>query len=191
MRPVFIYLWIAFFCNLISDGMWLFLDIFPKGYLSNTIFYNIQSLSRFICFAVFFFILKQQDYRWLQKLLVIVFSVITLFYFGFIDSFFNKNYISSDLMSGESFFLMFFCMLYYLAILKSDTPQFSQQKDFWVVTGISLFAVVNFFVFLLYKPLLEENRALANKIWDVHNYAYIIFILFITKAIYVPFTNKH
>lgn len=191
MRPVFIYLWISFFCNLISDGMWLFLDIIPKGYRSNTIFYNIQSLSRFICFAVFFFMLKQKDFRWLQKILVIVFSFITLFYFSFIDSFFNKNYISSDMMSGESFFLLFFCMLYYLSILKSDTPRFRQRKDFWVVTGICIFAVLNFFIFLFYKPLLEENRDLAEKIWTLHNIAFIIFILFITKAIYVPDTNKH
>lgn len=191
MKPVFVYLWIAFLCNIICDGMWLVLDYIPKEFRSNTVFYNIHSLSRFTCFAAFFLQLKQKDYQWLQKILIILFSIITLFYFSFIDSFFNKNYISSDMMSGESFFLLFFCMLYYLSILKSDIQQFSQRKDFWIITGISIFSVINFFIFLFYQPLLIENRNLAEQIWTLHNIAFIIFIIFITKAIYVPHTNKH
>jgi hypothetical protein len=191
MRPVLVYLWIAFFCNIISVSMMPLLPYLPKELRSNTIFYNIHSLARFICFASFFFQLGQTDFRWLQKLLVALFSLITVIYFSFFDNFFNKKYISSDMMSGESFFILFFCMLYYLSILKSDNPFFRQRKDFWVVTGICFYSVLNFFIFLFYKPLLIENKVLTDQIWTLHNIAFIIFILFLTKAIYVPDTNKH
>jgi hypothetical protein len=191
MQPVLIYLFIGFFCNIISVSMMPLLPYLPKELRSNTLFYNIHSLARFICFVIFFFRLEQYDYRWIQKILVALFTIIFIIYFSFFDSFFNKKYISSDMMSGESFFLLFFCMLYYLSILKGDTPRFRQRKDFWVVTGICLFDVLNFFIFLFYKPLLEDNAKLADQIWTMHNIAFIIFILFITKAIYVPDTNKH
>ncbi|CAN5184168.1 hypothetical protein BH20BAC1_BH20BAC1_14220 [soil metagenome] len=59
-------------------------------------------------------------------------------------------------------------------------------KDFWVVTGLSIYVVTNFFVFLFYTPMLNTNLNLAMKMWNVHNTAFILLCIFISKAIYAP-----
>jgi hypothetical protein len=75
-------------------------------------------------------------------------------------------------------------MLYYLAALKDDEKNLFYEKDFWVVTGLCFYVVVNFFVFLFYQPMITLDVKLAINIWNLHNVAFIIFCLFITKAVY-------
>jgi len=74
-------------------------------------------------------------------------------------------------------------MLYYLAELKEDDNLF-EGPHFWIVTGLSIYLVTNFFVFLFYAPMLSVDVNLAINIWNVHNIAFIIFCVFITKAFY-------
>jgi quinol-cytochrome oxidoreductase complex cytochrome b subunit len=52
-----------------------------------------------------------------------------------------------------------------------------------------MYVVINFFVFLFYVPMIDHNLALAINIWNVHNVAYIIFCLFITRALYATTGN--
>jgi hypothetical protein len=153
---------------------------------TNTIFYNSLSLTRFICFVVFFFSLKNVTLKKFYYWIVGIFSMIFFLYFSFIDSFFNPRHISSDLMTGEAFFLLCFCLLYYLSILREEPQSFWARKDFWVVTGISFFSAINFFLFLFYLPLLEESVKNAINIWRIYDIAFIVFILFLTKAFYLP-----
>ncbi len=63
------------------------------------------------------------------------------------------------------------------------------DKDLCAVTGLSIYVVASFFVFLFYVPMIKENPELANNMWDVNNVAYIILCIFITKAFYVPASN--
>ncbi len=62
-------------------------------------------------------------------------------------------------------------------------------NDFLVVTGLSIYVVFNFFVFLFYVPMITENPDLANNMWDVHNAAYIILCILTAKAFSMPFEN--
>ena len=94
-----------------------------------------------------------------------------------IDSF------SGNLLTVEAYLLLVYCMLYYFAELKDDENLFN-GPDFWVVTGLAIYLVTNFFVFLFYTPMLSVDAKLAVNIWNVHNIAFIIFCLFITKAFY-------
>ncbi len=191
MAPVITYIFLGLFFNLICDGMWLILEWLPERFRTNTIFYNLHSVSRFILFVTFFLKLKQPLYRTIQRFLIAAFIIIFIIYFSFFDSFFNTQHISSDLMTGEAFFLLFFSMLYYLSLMKEENPSFTYRKDFWVVTGLSIYMAVNFFLFLFYNPLLANNAKEAENIWNVHNGAYIIFILLISKALYVSDPDKH
>jgi hypothetical protein len=185
MKPVIIYIFLGFLFNLICDGMGEILEYIPPKYRTNTIIYNLNSVSRFILFVLFFFKLNQPFYLKIQRILVAIFILIFILYFNFIDSFFNTQHISSDLMAGEAFFLLFFSMLYYISLLNEENPSFQYRKDFWVTTGLSIYMAVNFFVFLFYNPLLNENELFAENIWTFHNAAYVIFILFLSKALYV------
>lgn len=157
---------------------------------TNVLFYNAHTLCRFVCFVVFFLSLKNDTFKKVYYGLLILFVFIFIIYFAFMDSFFNPNYISSDFMAGEAFFLICFCMLFYLSILREEPQSFWTRKDFWVVTGLCFFSTINFFLFLFYQPLLNESKESAIGIWDVFNISYIIFIIFITKAFYVPASDK-
>jgi quinol-cytochrome oxidoreductase complex cytochrome b subunit len=77
-------------------------------------------------------------------------------------------------------------MLYYLAILREGPQNFWGIKDFWVVTALSFFSTINFFLFLFYLPLLEESVKNAISIWRIYDIAFIVFIILLTRAFYVP-----
>jgi hypothetical protein len=86
---------------------------------------------------------------------------------------------------------LIYCMLYYLSELKDDSKNLFNVPDFWVVTGLSIYVVINFFVFLFYLPMIYVDQDLAVNIWNVHNIAFIIFCLFITKAFYGSHRYKY
>lgn len=125
----------------------------------------------------------------MKKIIPVIFIAFLIIDFGFFEDFFFHNHISGNLFSAEAFLLLVYCMLYYLSKLKDAEGNFSGSKDFWVVTGLSIYVVTNFFVFLFYVPMIKENSHLANNMWDVNNVAYIILCIFITKAFYVPASN--
>ena len=56
---------------------------------------------------------------------------------------------------------------------------------FVVVSGLAIYLVVNFFVFLFYVPMINQDIVLVLAIWNVHNAAYVILCLFITWAFYL------
>jgi NADH:ubiquinone oxidoreductase subunit 6 (subunit J) len=75
-------------------------------------------------------------------------------------------------------------MLYYLYKLGDDEVLITGEPDFWVVTGLAVYVVANFFVFLFYVQMIQVDSQLANRIWDVHNYAYMILCILTAKAFY-------
>ena len=90
----------------------------------------------------------------------------------------------SNLLAAEAYLLLIYCLLYYLSKLRAEDSDVSRGADFWVVTGLSIYVVVNFFVFLFYVPMIKFDSNLAERIWDVHNIAYIILCILITRAFY-------
>jgi hypothetical protein len=184
MRPVIAYLFIAMLINYTGNIIGDYWKILPAWMQSNTVLYNLHSMIRFICFSLFFIGLQQQGptklYKWLPLLSLLIF----ILNFSLIDDFFNPDSISGNLLAGEAYILLIYCMVYYLYKLRDDEMTITEEPDFWVVTGLAFYVVANFFVFLFYGPMLKQDVQLARNIWDVHNYAYIILCLFITKALY-------
>ena len=109
--------------------------------------------------------------------------------FSLFENFFNSASLSGNLLTVESYLLLIYCMLYYLFRLQDEDERIAGRKDFWIVTGLGLYVVFNFFLFLFYQPLLYENPVLAVQMWNVHNVAFIIFCILIAKAFYVPDSN--
>ncbi len=184
MKPVIVYFFIAMVINFSGNIITDFWRHLPDWMQSNTVFYNLHSMIRFVCFSLFFIGLKQKGltliYKWLPLLSLLIFAL----NFSLIDDFFNPDRLSGNLLAGEAYILLIYCMLYYLYKLKDDEILITQEPDFWVVTGLAIYVVVNFFVFLFYVPMLNYNIQLALDIWDVHNYAYITLCLLTAKAFY-------
>ena len=189
LQPVIIYLFAALLLNLSVDIIAEY-NQYHRGpdSLSNNPLYNIHSVIRFACFSYFFIRLRQSFYKKIKKIIPLVFIVFLIVDFRFEDFFF-RDHLSGNLFSAEAFLLLVYCMLFYLSKLKDEQGTLSGSKDFWVVTGLSIYVVTSFFVFLFYVPMIKENYHLANNMWDVNNAAYIILCIFITKAFYVPASN--
>ncbi|MEJ7828672.1 MAG: hypothetical protein WKF91_10760 [Segetibacter sp.] len=189
LKPVIVYLWLALLFNFIADIIGDFKRYFPAWIQSNNPLYNVHSLVRFACFSYFFISLKQSSTNAIQKIIPFLSLLFVLINFSFFENFFNPMHLSGDLLAVEAYLLLIYCMLYYLLRLKKDVEVISGGKVFWVVTGLSIYVVINFFVFLFYLPMIKLNPMLAGKMWTIHNIAYIIFCILIAKAFYVH--NKH
>ncbi|MEO8109044.1 MAG: hypothetical protein ABI594_03380 [Ginsengibacter sp.] len=190
LQPVIIYLFAALLLNLSVDILveYNHYHIGPES-ISNNPLYNIHALVRFSCFSYFFIRLRQTFYKKIKNIIPFVFILFLIIDFGFFEDFFFPAHLSGNLFSAEAFLLLVYCMLFYLSKLKDEAGALSGDKDFWVVTGLSIYVVTSFFVFLFYVPMIKENPHLANNMWDVNNAAYIILCIFITKAFYVPASN--
>lgn len=184
LRPVFYYLVIAFIlnavANIISNQKTIGINL---PWHSNTILYNIHSIARFVCFSYFFIRLRQNHYRSIKRIIPFIYILLVFLNFTLFDSLFNSNHISGNLLTAESYLLLIYCLLYYLSKLKDEVP-LSSGPDFWIVIGLSIYVVINFFVFLFYVPMIKENPVLANNIWSIHNVGYILLCLFIAKGFY-------
>jgi hypothetical protein len=184
VKPIIIYIWLALFINLCADIIDQFYKHLPNQFRSNTFLYDILSIVRFACFA-YFFILIQRSFLSLKKILALAFPLFIIINFYFFETFKLSNPISGNLLAAESLILLIYCMLYYLYLLGSEDNQLLANKDFWIVTGLSIYVVINFFVFLFYNPMFSQNQRLVVHLWSVHNIAYITLCIFIAKAFYV------
>jgi len=182
LRPIIIYLWLAFIINLVIDIIMVLRTYYPEW--TNNPLYNIHSVVRFVCFSFYFIQLPQSSFTKFKKVLAAVSVVFIVINFSFFENFFNYDSFSGNLLATEAYLLLVYCMLYYLSELKDDSKNLFNGHDFWIVTGLSVYVVINFFVFLFYLPMIDVDLDLAMNIWNVHNIAFIIFCLFITKALY-------
>lgn len=186
LKPVILYLWIALFLNVTGDLIADYKNNFSFLPRSNNVLYNIHSMVRFACFGYFFHTLNQNFKHWFNRIVNTLAFVFIIYNFIFIESFTNPNHLSGNLLATEAYLLLIYCLQYYLSQLRKEKGMIRRGKEFWIVTGLSIYVVANFFVFLFYVPLLKENMKLAEKMWNVHNIAYICLCIFIAKAFYVP-----
>jgi hypothetical protein len=132
---------------------------------------------------LYFLHLQKNSFIRLKKFLAMLAIAFLVVNFIFFENFFNPDTFSGNLLTVEAYLLLVYCMLYYLTELKDGENPFN-GPHFWVVTGLAIYLVTNFFVFLFYIPMVTVDVDLAINIWNVHNIAFIIFCLFITKAFY-------
>jgi hypothetical protein len=191
LKPIIIYLWLAFILNLSIDIIFLINVYYHKAVMSNNFLYNMHSVVRLVCFSLYFMQLPQATFTKFKKVLATVFLIFLVINFGFFENFFNYDSFSGNLLATEAYLLLVYCMLYYLSELKDDSKNLFKGPDFWVVTGLSIYVVINFFVFLFYLPMIDVDVDLAVNIWNVHNIAFIIFCLFITKGLYGSHRYKY
>ncbi len=190
LKPVIVYLWLALVLNFSGDIIIILKRHFPNWQQSNTPLYNIHSVIRFTCFSYFFITIKQPYFKTLKLILPLISLLFILIYFTFFADFFNPNNLSGALLSVEAYLLLVYCLQYYLAQLRQEDDVLTTGSVFWVVTGLSVYVVVNFFIFLFYVPMIKQNTVLAINMWNVHNIAYIFLCLFIAKAFYATDRNQ-
>ena len=188
VKEVIIYLWIALLLNTIIVIVsflpdYYNTDRFPFLLQNNNVEYNIHSIVRVFLFTLFFIRNNSQNLHFQKKVLLGLFGVFVIVNFSFFES--PVMLLSSRLFTVEAIVLLFFCIYYYLnSIIQEKNEKLYKQPVFWVVTGLSIYEAVNFFIFLLFTYLVKNYTVFAQNIWNLHNVSYIILCIFITKGFY-------
>jgi hypothetical protein len=161
-----------------------------KGhYWNNNVFYNLNSIARLLYFSWFFNLLHQRFMHRVKAIIPYGFIIFVLINFIFFENFIpKKNEIfSSRLLATEAALLLFYCLQYYIYLVIEDkTIELKKQQGFWIVTGLSFYVAVSFFIFLFYDYLTNASEKFAVNIWDVHNLAFIILCI----SIAIQFNQK-
>jgi hypothetical protein len=191
VKPILIYLLIAFFFNVIIDVTWKsrvlgiedwskkvfwWLYLGEKKRLYNTIFYNLFSFARVAIFAWFFLKINSQ-YKKIYTITLLLFILFYIINFGLFQ---NILVFSSRVLAFDAGILLVFCLSYFYKINLDDSiasPIALPQS--WVVTGLTLYTAVNFFIFFFYSYITDANKQYAKDIWNVHNFSYIMLNIFI------------
>lgn len=191
LKPVRIYVWIAIIISVLiivisKRNQWFGFPEHPNpSWLgSNNFLYNLHSVVRFLLFSWFFILLDQKILSRGKRLIPILFLLCFFINFIFFEDFFNYWSFSGRLLSIEATILLFYCLLYYMHMLRDDESSFRASPSFWVVTGLSIYVVVNIPIFLFYAALLKQFEDFTVGIWDIHNISFIIFCIFLAKAFY-------
>lgn len=175
-----------------EKNLWWWFDTDPetgkKDIFKNTIFYNLNSFARLIFFSMFF----QYFYPVFKKLnrfVPWIFLILMIINYTWFE---NVKDFSSRQHSVEAAILLFYCLLYfYKATLDDNIESPYSLPQSWLVSGLTLYTAINFFIFLFYKYLmsLPEFKKYAVEIWNVHNISFIFLNLFIAIAFYK--SKKH
>jgi hypothetical protein len=182
LKIIAVYLLTSFCINSIIDVSWRFNKCMPQGLQNNNFLYNIISVCR-VFFFVFFFmkttsILSKKVYTLFLVLYILLFSS----YFIFVADFFM---LSSLLHSVEALGLLALCILYFIKLIKSDEVFFGFDPYLIIISGLAIYESVNFFVFLFYSYLMNNNgEDFARVLWRVPNIIFFVFCLFIARAFY-------
>ena len=176
--PIRTFLYLALVIAIIVDLIW-FGRKMKWFYLDNNVFYNIISIIRLLAFSWFFSLISNE--RFIYKLCVGLFLLIAIIIFIF---FISPLEFNSPLLALEAAILLFYCIRYFYFVLRDEKGEMPTSKsEFWIVAGLCFYTAVNFFIFLFYHYLVKEYRGYAIQIWDVHNISFIIFCIFIARAL--------
>ncbi len=187
LRPVKYYIWIALLLNVSANIIWKqqVKWNFPHWLTTNNYLYNIHSIVRLLLFSWFFILLNQRFMHRVKAVLPVLFIVMVVINFRFYENFFNYMILSSRLLATEAAILLFYCLQYYIFLLIDDKNiVLKARSGFWVVTGLSFFVAASFFIFLFYGYIAKLDPIFAEKIWDVHNFTYIILCICIAVNFY-------
>lgn len=174
IKPVALYLIIALILNVSIDSIW-YANKYKIFVGNNNVFYNIHSLCRLLLFAWFFNYLGK-PFTKLNRFIPALFLIVALIVYVFYDPILKIN---SKMLALESALLLAYCIIFYYLIIQDDqNPSSAISPPFWIVTGLSLFTAVNFFIYLFFNFLAVKNKDFSVSIWDVHNLFYIVMCIF-------------
>lgn len=180
-KPMAVYVCVALVINFLQDYIWKNHLVFSfssrKG--DNAVFYNIHSIIRFLLFSWFFIQITQPFLQQFKKMIFLAIIMIILVSYIFFESFLK---FSGPMLAIEAGGILFYCLLFYINLLMlDDETAYKKDAAFWLITGISIYMVINFPLFLFYNALSEKFKAFAVDIWDLHNVTYCLLCIFMAR----------
>ena len=181
LYPVLYYLIVAFCINITIDVSWKYKPFMPVFLKDNNFLYNVHSIVRLYFFIWFFRSIKLNLKKTFQNAVIYVSALCIIINFIFFDSF---SQISPIIFALEGFILLYYCVTFFLGILKKEEANTHFDPSLVIVTGLIIFEAVSFPIFLFFDTLMKESENSVFKVWPIHNIFYIVFCLFIARAFY-------
>jgi hypothetical protein len=184
IKPVVAYLCIAVVLNLIANIIWLQQTLglsLPTD--NNNPIYNVNSILRLLTFSLFFLQLRQPYTSPLKKILPFAFVVFVIFDLLFFEDFLARI-IANNIHAAEAGILIIYSLLFYLFLINNENVTIKNLPSFWIVTGLFIFVLVSFPIYIFYKELIKEDNEFAIDVWEVQKAAFMIFCIFTAIGFY-------
>jgi hypothetical protein len=125
--------------------------------------------------------IRQYRFPIAMKILLGIYVVFLFINFIFIQS---PLMLSSYHFAAESIVLLIFCLFFFFRSMQdeSDTNWLSHPA-FLVCTGICLYEVTSFFIFLFFYPLFDKNPEFGDLTMSIHNAMYVILCILLALAL--------
>lgn len=181
MRPVILYAGIAIALNLAATLISVYRNSLPSSLQNNNILYNLNSLARVLLFSWYILSLKLIRSSWLSKIVLPVYIIFLLINFIFLES---PLLLSSRLLSAESIVLLVLCLFFFIRSMQDESDiNWLKHPSFLICIGISLYEAINFFIFLFFYPLLENNLEFGMLTMKIFSVSYIILCILLALAL--------
>jgi len=181
MNSIVLYICIAFVLNLVSTTIFVHHYVMPPFLRNNNVFYNLHSCVRVILFSWYILSFKLPRFSLLLKIILPAYLIFAIINFVFFESLFI---FSSRVFSIESIILLILCILYFISSMQDESgTNWLKHPSFIVCTGISLYESVNFFIFLFFYPLFENNPEFGKMTMTIANMMYVILCLLLALAL--------
>ncbi len=187
LKPVKIYIWLSFFIFLFADIIMEFKKPwhFPSWLRTNNYLYNAHAIIQLFLFIWFFNLLVQPFLKTAKRVIPLLACIFIIINFLFFEDFFERMRLSSLMLAVAAGILLFYCLQYYLYLLMDEQIRVIRKvPGFWIVTGLSVYVVINFFIFLFYEALIVNNMDFAVEVWNIHNLTFIIFCICMSIEFY-------
>lgn len=187
------YIITGFILNLIAICMvefyqyvpgWMYIDDF----VNNNIVYNIHSLVRVLLLSSYILAARPYGYTALLKAILAAYLLFILINFTFFASPF---YLDTKLFAAESIVLLIMCFACFFHSLHDEShTNWLKDPAFIVCTGICLYEVLTFFIFLFFYPLSTTNTAFFVVTMRIYTGAFILLCILLAVALYQTVKKK-
>lgn len=188
MRPVIACIIASFFLMLVANVTVYFPESFPAWMRNNNPEYNLLSFLR--AMLIGWFIIRQprlRVYRFTSILLATYVLLILVIYLFFEP----LNKLSHMALSAESFLLLLLCITYFLGTILDEDAEISiWNPEFLICAAFSLFESINYFIFLFFYALANENPMFGFQTMLLQKYSTIIVGILCAIALYLSYRRS-
>ncbi|MBI5857040.1 MAG: hypothetical protein HZB42_05250 [Sphingobacteriales bacterium] len=182
MRPVIIYVITGLILNLVAILISIYRLSLPDFLQNNNILYNLHSVLRVILLGWYINSLQLIRLSWLSKFILPVYLLFVVVNFIFWE---NPLFLSTRLLSAESIVLLILCLFFLISSMRDDSDtNWLKHPSFLICIGLCFYEAVNFFIFLFFYPLLENNLQFGMLTMKIFSVSYIIFCILLALSLY-------
>jgi hypothetical protein len=150
--------------------------------VNNNILYNIHSILRVLLFGWYIITVRDYVLTSVLKLLLVIYVIFIAYNFTFGEEFF---FLSTRLYATESILLLIVCFSYFFRSIQDESQtNWLKHPSFLVCSGISLYEVITFFIFLFFYPLSEKDPKFFIVTMEIYHIAFVILCVLLASAFY-------